>query len=42
MLWEEAGHLFLFVMASIIGLVILGLIAGWVYDQWLKWTGRPR
>ena len=23
-------------------LVTLGLLAGWVYDQWLKWTGRPR
>ena len=38
-LFEDLG---LAILATLVGLVVLGLIAGWIYDLWLKWTGRPR
>lgn len=40
--WQLFGDLGIAVMATLVGLVVLGLIAAWIYDQWLKWTGRPR
>lgn len=36
MLWEEAGHIFVFVMATFGGLILVGIIVGTLYEKWRK------